>query len=219
MPADAADRQRRAAERRLLAALRRFHRRQPLTHDIRTDALLALVREEDAAPRPPSHRGAGPLLLDDDELRAVVDDLVERGELERSGRRVRLAGQGPRLDAAMRERIDRLLEGLRDAGFEPPRVEAVASRLGVPPALVDGLRRSGHLVSVAPGIDYPREVWQELRARMVRLAQHGPLTIPRVRHELRTSRRYAEAVLDAARREDDRHGPRPRRPGGHDRPR
>jgi hypothetical protein len=135
VPGDDEERQRLAAERRLVAALRRFHRRQPLTHDIRTDALLALVREEDAAPRPARHRGGQPLLLDDEELRGVLDQLVARGEVERTGRRVRLSGQGPRLDPEMRDRIDRLLAGLREAGYEPPRVDAVAARLGVPPAI------------------------------------------------------------------------------------
>jgi hypothetical protein len=197
-------RQRKVAERRLLNALARFHRRQPLRHDLRTDALLAQLREEDAAPRPARHRGGQPLLLDDGELLSVLDDLVARGEVERHGRRVRLAGEGPRLDAEMRGRIERLLTGLREAGYEPPRVEAVASRLGVPLGLVDALRRAGTLVSVAPGIDYPREVWDELRGRLARMAASGPLTIARVRRELRTSRRYAEAVLEADRRERHR---------------
>src|SRR5918999_4445628 len=49
---EAADRQRKQAERRMLNALARFHRREPLRHDIRTDALIALLREEEASPRP-----------------------------------------------------------------------------------------------------------------------------------------------------------------------
>lgn len=200
MTEEAAARQRKMAERRLLNVLARFHRREPLRHDIRTDALLAHLREQDAAPRPSRHRGGQPLLLDDSELLGVLDDLVARGEVERHGRRVRLAGQRPQLDAAMRGRIERLLGGLREAGYEPPRVEAVASRLGVPPGLVDALRRAGTVVSVAPGIDYPREVWDELRGRLARMAASGPLTIARVRRELRVSRRYAEAILEAERR-------------------
>jgi hypothetical protein len=209
---EAAARQRKVAERRLLNALTRFHRREPLRHDIRTDALLAHLREEDASRPPARHRGGQPLLLDDSELLRVLDDLVARGEVERHGRRVRLAGQGPRLDSEMRERIDRLLGGLREAGYEPPRVDAVAARLGVPPGLVEALRRAGTLVSVAPGIDYSRAVWDELRGRLARMAASGPLTIARVRRELRVSRRYAEAILDAERRERVRE--RRRAPGG-----
>lgn len=213
MTDEAVARQRKAAERRLLNALARFHRREPLRHDIRTDALLAQLRDEEAMRPPARHRGGQPLLLDDGELLGVLDELIARGEVERHGRRLRLAGHGPRLDAEMRGRIDALLSGLREAGYEPPRIEAVASRMGVPPGLVDALRRSGRVVSVAPGIDYPREVWDELRGRLARLAESGPLTVARTRRELRASRRYVEAILEAARRESQRH----RRPGDCDR--
>lgn len=178
--------------------------------DVRVDALLAAVR---SAPRPaPGHRGAAPLELDDAALLAVVDGLVMRGALVRRGHRVRLPDHRPSLDPQMQERVDRLLDGLREAGTEPPRVEGIAARLGVTPAALAQLRQSGELVSVAPGIDYPRDVWESLRSRVDLLSRSGGMSVGRLRDELRTSRRHAEAIL--AFRRAERRRLRPVRRGG-----
>ncbi|MEA2652556.1 MAG: hypothetical protein QOI85_2277, partial [Chloroflexota bacterium] len=83
--------QRHVAERLVLLALRRFHRSQPLSVDLRMDALVTRVAEL-AERRPPSrHRGGAKLDLAEAELRRVIDDLVTAGRLVRTGRRIRLA--------------------------------------------------------------------------------------------------------------------------------
>lgn len=186
---------RRLAERRLLAALSRFHRREPMATDLRIDGLLAMLRDE--GPRPSSHRGAAPLELSDADLVEIVDDLAARGEVERDGHRVRLAGHAPRLGPEMRRRADALLEELGAAGASPPRAEPVARRLGLPDGVLDALRQSGELVSLAPGVDYPRDV---LVALLNRLGGRA-LSVAQVRDELGTSRRYAAPLLEAAMRE------------------
>jgi hypothetical protein len=194
--------QRRVAERLVLSALRRFHREQPLSVDLRMDALVSRVRAA-AARRPPSrHRGSTPLALEDAELRRVVDDLVTAGRLVRRGRRVGLAEATPALDPEMDARVRRLLEGLRSAGAAPPRVEGLAARLGIPPPVVDQLRAGGLLRHIAPGIDYPADVWSALHARLE--AMRGERSVARVRDELRTSRRHAEAILAALGQRDRR---------------
>jgi hypothetical protein len=187
--------QRRVAERLVLAALRRFHREQPLAADLRMDSLVARVREA-AGRRPPSrHRGSTPLTLDDADLRRVIDDLVAEGRLVRRGRRIGLAEAAPGLDPEMDARVRQLLEGLRSAGAEPPRVDGIADRLGIPPAVIDQLRSAGVLRQIGPGIDYPSDVWSALHARVE--AMRGGRSVARVRDELRTSRRHAEAILNA----------------------
>ena len=187
--------QRRIAERLILAALRRFHREQPLSVDLRMDALVSRVRAA-AERRPPSrHRGSTPLTLDDADLRRVVDDLVTGGRLVRRGRRVGLAEATPTLDPEMDDRVRRLLEGLRSAGAEPPRVDGLAARLGIPPTVLDQLRAGGVLRQIAPGIDYPADVWSTLHTRVE--GMRGERSVARVRDELRTSRRHAEAILAA----------------------
>ena len=187
--------QRRLAERLVLAALRRFHREQPLAADLRMDTLVSRVRASAARRPPPRHRGAAPLLLEDADLRRVIEDMVSVGRLMRDGRRIRLPEARPGLDPEMDAKVRALLEGLRASGAEPPRVDGIASRLGIPPTVVDQLRSSGLLRQIAPGIDYPADVWSALHARVEEM--HGPMSVGRLRDELRTSRRHAEAILAA----------------------
>lgn len=202
--------QRRVAERLVLSALRRFHREQPLSVDLRMDALVARVRAAAERRPPPRHRGSTPLTLDESDLRRVVDDLVISGRLIRNGRRVGLAGARPALDPQMEDRVARLMEGLQAAGADPPRVDALAGRLGIPPAVLDQLRAGGQLRQVAPGIDYPADVWSTILARVESMS--GQRSIGRVRDELRTSRRHAEAIIDALEQQEARGTPR--RPSG-----
>jgi hypothetical protein len=204
--------QRRLAERRLLAALRRLHRQAPLKADHRTDAVLAELRGDPGERLPAGHRGGGSLRdASDAQLIDVLGGLAEAGKVVMSGHRVRLADHEPVIaDPEMRARVERLLAGLRETGAQPPRVEAIAARLGIPLGVVEQLRASGELVSVGDGINYPREVLDDLLARLSELAARGPLTVPRVRDTLRTSRRHAEALLRfrRARRQRDSVGVR-----------
>lgn len=197
--------QRRLAERRLLDALRRLHRREPLRADVRVDRLIADLRAADPS-RPSAHRGRQPLTLTDAELRAVVDQLVASGELHRAGHRVRLTDRPPALDPIMGERVESLLAELRDAGATPPPAERVAARLGIPAALLDQLRAAGELVALGPRIDYPRDTWTAIGAELGRLAGEAPLSVRRVRDALRTTRRHAEAILRSSGAERDRRG-------------
>jgi hypothetical protein len=202
--------QRRLAEGRLLAALRRIHRRAPLRADTRVDAVIAELR---AAPRQPSgHRGSTPLLLDDAALRSVIDEMVSSGALARSGHRVRLPEHAPTLDPEMRERVERLMAGMREAGAAPPRIDGPAARLGIPLSVLAQLRAAGELVAIAPGIDVPRDVWAELRTRLDAISTHGSVAVGPVRDRLRTSRRHAEAILAYWRAE--RRRLKPKRRGG-----
>lgn len=194
--------QRRVAERLVLAALRKFHREQPLSADLRVDALVRRVRDASGRKPPPRHRGAARLTLDDAAVRRVIDDMSADGRLARDGRRVGLPDARPDLDPATAEQVDRLLEGLRAAGFEPPRADALAARLGIPPALLDQLRVAGLLRQVAPGIDYPADTWTAILERLEGL--RGPITVGRLRDELRTSRRHAEAIIAASGKRDRR---------------
>jgi hypothetical protein len=204
-----ADGQVATAERQLLAALKRLHRREPLRPSFRVDRVVDEMHVADARPSV-RHRGSQRVTLGMDALLAVIDGLVGDARLERDGRQLSLPGQGSALEPIMRERVDRLLEGLRSAGAEPPRVDSLAARLGIPPGMIDQLRSAGELVAVAPGIDYPRDAWQRLDERIAGLSRYGPLSVSRVREALHTSRRHAEALLAYRRAARDRGRPRPR---------
>ncbi len=195
----------RLAERRLLIALRRMQRREPLRTDVRVDRLIAELRAAQPS-RGSQHRGRQALTLSEADLRAVVDAMVASGTLGRQGHRVRLVEQAPRLDPTMQERVDRLLAVLREAGAAPPPAESVAARLGIPSALVDQLRANGDLVQVGPRIDYPRAAWAALSTQLDRLAARVPLSVKLVRDELQTTRRHAEAILRQRVADRDRRG-------------
>lgn len=161
---------------------------------MRTDALFAALHQ--GGQRPASHRGAAPLALDDTQLLDIVDGLIERGAIERRGRRVRLAQHRGELRGQARASADRLLAELRAAGASPPRVDAVARRLGIGPWVVDAMRQSGELISIGPGIEYPPDVLDGLLAR---LRSAGSGTVAEARDELGTSRRFAAALMEALR--------------------
>lgn len=190
------DRARATAARRVLRALERLHRRAPLVPDVRVDALIADLRSSEGA-RPSSHRGAGRLPLTDAELRSVVDDLVSRGELVRSGHRVRLPSHLAALPDAWRERANELIDVLRSESPSPPRADAVARRLGLPDAALDHLRATGELVAFAPGIDYPGDVAADLLAQAHSLRDTGELSVAALRKRIGSSRRFAAAVIGA----------------------
>lgn len=197
--------QRRLAERRLLEALRRLHRRAPLRRDVRVDPLIAEARAADPT-KPSSHRGRQRLTLSDGDLRAVVDDLVASGVLHREGHRVSLPDHEPALDPIMRERLDQLIAVLGAGGVMPPPAESTAARLGIPAALLDQLRAAGELISVGPRIDYPRTTWAAVSERLDALAAEAPLSVRRIRDGLGATRRHAEAILRRHRADRDRRG-------------
>ena len=197
--------QRRLAERRLLDALRRMQRREPLRADVRVDRLVAEARAADPA-KPSTHRGRRSLTLADGELRAVVDELVASGMLRRAGHRVSLADRVPALDPIMGERVDRLMALLAAGGATPPPAEAVAARLGIPATVLEQLRAAGDLVVVGPRIDYPMAAWTAMVAELDRLAGGAPLSVRGVRDALGTTRRHAEAILRRRSGERDTRG-------------
>jgi hypothetical protein len=204
--------QRRVAERLVLASLRKFHREHPLSVDVRMDSLVSRVRAASGRKPPPRHRGSAPLTLEDAELRRVIEEMADDGRLVRNGRRVGLPGVAPSLEPEMAERVDRLMEGLRSAGASPPRVDGLAARLGIPPSVLDQLRAGGQLRQIAPGIDYPADVWSALQARLE--SMRGPMSVARLRDDLHTSRRHAEAILAARPHEAGVRGRDPRRSRG-----
>jgi len=188
---------RRLAERRLLAALRRLHRREPMRADVRADAVLRELRADPGERLPAGHRGSGSLRgVSDAELVGFIDGMVATGKVMRHGHRIRLPEHQPvLLDPEMRDRVGRLMAGLHEAGATPSRVDGIADRLGIPAGVIDQLRSAGELVQVAEGIDYPRAIAEELHARLDEMARYEPLSVSRVRGELRTSRRHAEALI------------------------
>jgi selenocysteine-specific elongation factor len=86
-----------------------------------------------------------------------------------------------------------LEERLRAAGFEPPADD----ELGAPDDLA-ALHAHGRITRLGRGMHIHRDALAEVAARVTAMIQRdGPLTLAALRDELDTSRRYAQALLEA----------------------
>jgi selenocysteine-specific elongation factor len=87
------------------------------------------------------------------------------------------------------------IEGrLRDAGDRPPRDAELGD--DVEDALAE-LRDSGRAVRLDQSMHIHREALDAVRAQVVEIARaEGSITLARLRDELETSRRYAQALLE-----------------------
>jgi selenocysteine-specific elongation factor len=101
---------------------------------------------------------------------------------------VRMGGQSPHSQEA-----DALLERLRAAGHEPPPHESFGKD---EQALLARLRHSGQAERVGPFTFHP-DALDAVRERVVAILRgEGTITLARLRDELQTSRRYAQALLE-----------------------
>jgi selenocysteine-specific elongation factor len=79
---------------------------------------------------------------------------------------------------------------LKEAGLEPP-LDAELD-----PGDLAALRAAGRAVRVSRSLHYHPEVLAEIRRRVVEVAGEGGVTISQLRDELRTSRKFAQAILE-----------------------
>jgi selenocysteine-specific elongation factor len=159
---------------------------------------------------PPDTLGGGVIVTADAGARPhAVDEAAVRRRFPAT------AARPAELDAGARA----LEERLRAAGAEPPSV----AELGDQARHLSALRDAGRVVRVGRSMYAHVDAVEDVRAAVERIiAAEGAITLARLRDELRTSRKYAQALLehlDAARvtlrREDDTRVLRRRRPDPH----
>jgi selenocysteine-specific elongation factor len=147
---------------------------------------------------------------------AVLEDLVARGALARSGQALRdpalAATVPPELEASMR----RLEAALSVAA--PPSLEEAAAAAGCPPEGVRALAAEGRIVRLAPDLAWSTPTYHRLAALALEQARVGPLTPAAYRDATGTSRKYVMAILEdlgrrgILERTPDGHVPGPRAP-------
>ena len=141
---------------------------------------------------------------------ALVDGLVDHGELVRSGDRIADAsrpspGLAPEVLAAM-DRLEALV-----AVAAPPGLSDAAARAGCPNEGIRALEATARIVRVDPDLAWASSAYRALEDTALRLADPGPLTPAALRDATGTSRKYVMALLeDLARR-----GVLTRTPEGH----
>jgi selenocysteine-specific elongation factor len=133
--------------------------------------------------------------LSDLAAQAVLDELVVAGKV---------LARGPGFAApgtADDPRADRLVELLAADFLEPRRVEAIAAELGTTGEqardLLEHVMLGGRIERVKPGIYYHAAALAQARQIVVSICERdGSVSIASLRDELRTSRKYAQALLE-----------------------
>jgi selenocysteine-specific elongation factor len=187
----------------------------------RARSRLLVALEEVGSGRPLS-RGAlaDAAGLSDLAAASVLEELVAEGNVLARGPGFAPAGTGRLEDP----RAERLLDALLADGLEPRGAGALGAALGMTGEqareLLEELALEGRVAPVKPGIYYHPNGVADAERRVVAICRRdGSVTIARLRDELGTSRKYAQALLEyfdaqrLTRRDGDAHVLR-RRPGG-----
>jgi selenocysteine-specific elongation factor len=171
-------------------------------HQLRCEEPLIARRDDRVVIRsiaPADTLGGGRILDPHARRHGPSTDVTVR--LTRLARGERLRGQTPesleRLRGQTPESLppeaEALLERVRDFGFEPPPHDAFDK---AEQRLLAQLRHAGKAERVGPFTFHP-DVLADVRARVVAIMRdEGTITLARLRDEMHTSRRYAQALLE-----------------------
>jgi selenocysteine-specific elongation factor len=143
---------------------------------------------------------------------AIIDRLIDDGQLVRDGAQVHRPGAGPLRPAdgpAVRAAMDRLEHAL--AVPAPPPLAEAARDAACAPDGVRALEREGRIVVLEPDLGYATSTYREIAAAALEAARRGPLTPAALRDATGTSRKYVMAILADL----DRRGILRRTPAGH----
>jgi selenocysteine-specific elongation factor len=128
-----------------------------------------------------------------DLVEALLDELIDRGELAREGATVRLATHRVELDPYAEE-IERLVAAVAAGEPAPPSAtELIAS--GFRRDVIDAAVRAGLLLRIAPEILLTPS-FVERGAEVVRASGPAGITVSAFREALGTSRKYAVPLLE-----------------------
>jgi len=116
------------------------------------------------------------------------------GEAKEASSAIALADHEPRADAKQEARARAYVEALRSSPFSPP---AGPSKEGLDEELLAYLEAQGEIVRVADGVAFAAEAYREMVERVSsHIRENGAITLAQVRDMLRTSRKYAQALLE-----------------------
>lgn len=170
----------REMEHRCLRALERLHSAHPRQATIGRARLAAAMPDLDTAGL----------------AHAVIDRLIQRGEIVAEARAVALRTFQPRLSQSERRLKDEIDEAYRKSSFSPPELSELVAQAGsrgdAVRDLVGLLVAEGRLVEITPQLLLDADAESELRRRVLdRLADGSGLTMADMRDMLGTTRKYA----------------------------
>jgi selenocysteine-specific elongation factor len=129
---------------------------------------------------------------------SVLDELVRREHLRADDTSVWLPDFTPTPTPAQQARIDRLLAAFATAPYAPPIQQDALQLLGGDAELLEFLVNQGMLVRLGGDVLLRRADFETMVAGITaHLRTHGAVTLAEVRDRFQTSRKYAQAVLEA----------------------
>ncbi|ALM85153.1 SelB C-terminal domain-containing protein [Bordetella sp. N] len=138
--------------------------------------------------------------LDDDLLRALVDDMLRDGDVQRNGPWLHLPGHSAALSDEDEALAQRLLPDLLAGAYDPPWVRDLARRHNQPEervrSLLRKLMRRGEVSQIVKDLFYHRDRVKELVALLARLAGREDAPAPSAIPESAAAHEPA-AVVDA----------------------
>jgi selenocysteine-specific elongation factor len=171
-----------AAEQAVTETLAAFHESRPNAEGAEAAGIRRALLDALRRARGPADRG----LAD-----ALLEDLVRRGALARSGSTFRLPAH--RAGVGSKE-LERLVHEVAEGEPTPPTIAELRGR-GYDHETVEAAIRSGDLVRIAPDLVLSRG-FVERAIEAVREAGADGITVSAVRVRLGTSRRYAVPLME-----------------------
>jgi selenocysteine-specific elongation factor len=132
---------------------------------------------------------------------AVLRRMADSGRITLTDRGVALAGHGPQLSKKDRALVEQIVQLYGQAGFQPPSVAEVKSRVSHNVAAVPELIRlaaaNGQLVEISAEFFLHADRERQMRETLTeRLANGEGLTISQIREILGTTRKYAVPLCE-----------------------
>jgi selenocysteine-specific elongation factor len=201
-----------ASDRAGAAGAQRRHYFAPSQLELARERLLSALREYPSGGSASRGALADAAGLSEAAARAVLDDLVAEGKVMRRG-----AGfVSPRAERPEDPVLMRLLDMLHEDFLEPRAPDAIGEELGLAREqvveLLERARFEERIERLKPGLYYNPDALREAERHVVAICErNGAVTIARLRDELGTSRKYAQALLEyfdarrLTRRQGDEH--------------
>jgi selenocysteine-specific elongation factor len=126
----------------------------------------------------------------------LVQRLLAEGRVAELGPLLSLAEHEVRFTPEQERQVEALLRLLREYGAAPPDRADWEAELRLSPELTQALLDQGRLVEVSAELLFPKDVYDDMLARVVEaIRQHGPITVAGVRDLFNTSRKFSLALM------------------------
>ena len=172
--------------RRVLNTLKRLHADQPLRFQ---HARNLVEHEFDYLGRP-------------ELLALVIEHLKKEKQVVANVASIGLVGYGPKLSKGQKALLGQLVDTLKGAGFEPPKVadltKSATKNKDSVEELLEMAKENGDLVLVTDGFYMHHDQMAEVKSCLSKALMESPegMTMSELRQELGTSRKYAIPILE-----------------------